>query len=342
MILISSKTNTNTKTTTSIYIIMGFALNVQMLSTMARQSPFEHYTQNRPNGLGQDFSHSGEGNDANGNFCYLIVADGHGKGNYVKLLSSDCFSWDAVVVETTAKNMCTQLHFQIKSVQKKDQDGSDIDLDYTNDGTTLSIVKIYKTMVKCYWIGDSQIRIYNKETELFKSKNHNGRNKKELKRLQELDNLNYSIQKVPSLCMVGPSTLTMKKYPQIHFFANNKCEKMMMTRALGHNEKLFSSFETKTILLDKLKTGNCENNINKNNNVTKDLCVVVASDGFWDMFCESDTEDLQSLLTLNAEFLVQRAVNRWKQSWNIKNSTKTKTLSEKSIDDVSIALFRAH
>lgn len=340
MILISSKTNTNTKTTTSIYIIMGFALNVQMLSTMARQSPFEHYTQNRPNGLGQDFSHSGEGNDANGNFCYLIVADGHGKGNYVKLLSSDCFSWDAVVAETTAKNMCTQLHFQIKSVQKKDQDGSDIDLDYTNDGTTLSIVKIYKTMVKCYWIGDSQIRIYNKETELFKSKNHNGRNKKELKRLQELDNLNYSIQKVPSLCMVGPSTLTMKKYPQIHFFANNKCEKMMMTRALGHNEKLFSSFETKTILLDKLKTGNCENNINKNNNVTKDLCVVVASDGFWDMFCESDTEDLQSLLTLNAEFLVQRAVNRWKQSWNIKNSTKTKTLSQNSIDDVSIALFR--
>lgn len=319
---------------------MGFALNVQMLSTMATQSPFEHYTQNRGNGLGQDFSHSGEGNDTNGNFCYLIVADGHGKGNYVKLLSSDCFSWDAVVAETTAKNMCTQLHFQIKSVQKKDQSGSDVDIDYTNDGTTLSIVKIYKTMVKCYWIGDSQIRIYDKGTELFKSKNHNGRNKKELKRLQELDDINYSINKVPSLCIVDPKTLTMKKHPQIHFFANSKCEKMMMTRALGHNEKLFPSFETKIILLDKLKTENCENNDNKNNTVTNDLCVVVASDGFWDMFCESDTEDLQALLTLNAEFLVQRAVNRWKQTWNIKNSAKTKTLSQNSIDDVSIALFR--
>jgi serine/threonine protein phosphatase PrpC len=318
---------------------MGFALNVQMLSAMATRSPFEHYTQNRPNGLGQDFSRSGESNDANGNFCYLIVADGHGKGNYVKLLSSDCFSWDTIVAETTAKNMCTQLHFQIKSVQKKDQDGSDVDIDYTNDGTTLSIVKIYKTMVKCYWIGDSQIRIYDKGTELFKSKNHNGRNKKELKRLQQLDDLNYSINKVPSLCIVDPTTLTMKKYPQIHFFANSKCEKMMMTRALGHNEKLFPSFETKTILLDKLKTGNCEN-INKNT-TNSDLCVVVASDGFWDMFCESNTEDLHALLTLNAEFLAQRAVNRWKQSWNIKNSDKTKTLSQNSIDDISIAIFRA-
>jgi serine/threonine protein phosphatase PrpC len=310
-----------------------------MLSAMATRSPFEHYTQNRPNGLGQDFSRSGESNDANGNFCYLIVADGHGKGNYVKLLSSDCFSWDTIVAETTAKNMCTQLHFQIKSVQKKDQDGSDVDIDYTNDGTTLSIVKIYKTMVKCYWIGDSQIRIYDKGTELFKSKNHNGRNKKELKRLQQLDDLNYSINKVPSLCIVDPTTLTMKKYPQIHFFANSKCEKMMMTRALGHNEKLFPSFETKTILLDKLKTGNCEN-INKNT-TNSDLCVVVASDGFWDMFCESNTEDLHALLTLNAEFLAQRAVNRWKQSWNIKNSDKTKTLSQNSIDDISIAIFRA-
>lgn len=318
---------------------MGFALNVQMLSAISTQSnnasPYDHYTQNRSNGLGQDFSHSGQGTDANGSYCYLIVADGHGKGNYVKLLSSDCFSWDAVIAETSSKNMCSQLHFQIKNVQNNDQTSSNID--YTNDGSTLSIVKIYKKMIKCYWIGDSQIRIYDRESELFKSKNHTGRNKKELKRLQELNDCNYSIQKVPSLSMIDHTTLTMKQHPQIHFFTNNKCEKMMVSRALGHNENLFPSFETKTIFLDKLQTSNCENS----NNTTADLCVVVASDGFWDMFCEDNDEDTKAMLTLNAEFLVQRAVNRWKQSWHIKNSDRTKTLSERSIDDVSVAIFRA-
>lgn len=327
---------------------MGFALNVQMLSGLSLQSkkhsPFEHYTQNRSNELGQDFSHSGSGSDAHGSYCYLIVADGHGKGNYVKLLSSDCFSWDAVVAETSAKNMCSQINFQIQRIHNYHQNGVGVDVDFTNDGSTLSIVKIYKKKIKCYWIGDSQIRIYDKGTKIFKCKNHNGRNKKELKRLEELNDFDYSISKVPSLCVVDPSRLTMKKHPQIHFFANNKCEKMMISRALGHNEKLFPCFETKTILLDNVERSNCENT-NKNNNKNKDnndLCVVVASDGFWDMFCESNNEDLKALLTLNAEFLVQRALQRWKQSWRIKNSQKTKTLSEKSIDDVSIALFRAH
>ena len=136
--------------------------------------------------------------------------------------------------------------------------------------------------------------------------------------------------------MVDPSTLTMKKYPQIHFFANNKCEKMMVSRALGHNEKLFPCFETKTIMLDQSQKNSCEK---KSGN---DLCVVVASDGFWDMFCDSNSDDLTALLTLNAEFLVQRALQRWKQSWRIKNSEKTKTISQNSIDDVSIALFRAY
>ena len=240
--------------------------------------------------------------------------------------------------------MCSQINFQIQSIQNKDQNSLlDSNIDFTNDGSTLSIVKIYKKKIKCYWIGDSQIRIYDKGTEIFKSKNHTGRNKKELKRLEELNNFEYSINKVPSLCIVDPSTLTMKKHPQIQFFKNNKCEKMMMSRALGHNEKLFPCFETKTIMLNEVEQSNCENahkdNKNKYNN---DLCVVVASDGFWDMFCESNNEDLKALLTLNAEFLVQRALQRWKQSWRIKNSKKTKTLSERSIDDVSIALFRAH
>ena len=137
--------------------------------------------------------------------------------------------------KTTAQNMCTQIKFQIRTIKKINQDTTEYD--FKNDGSTFNCEDLQKND-QCYWIGDSQIRIYDKETELFKSKNHNARNKKELNRLQN-SNTEYSINKVPSLCVVDPSTLTMKKYPQIHFFTNNNCEKMMVSRALGHNEKLF-------------------------------------------------------------------------------------------------------
>lgn len=301
----------------------------------------DFWTINRPL-YGQDFSTSGKGMDEDGEFHYLVVADGHGKGNYIKLLSSDRFLWGPVVSACSSQKMYSEIQKQIRCLEF---------CDYINDGTTLSIVKIYKdkNMIKCYWIGDSQIRIFKDDEEIFKSKNHNGRNKKELKRLKETydDGRNdtddtddtddkYKIEKVPSLSVVDSKTLTMKNYPQIHFFTNDVCEKMMLTRSLGHNEKLFPSFETKTIML------NAEN-VREEKSKFK-IRVIVASDGFWDMYCENDVDDKRALLTQNAKMLAMLAYQRWTQTWhiNIKNRSKTKALSLESVDDVSVALALLH
>lgn len=296
---------------------------IPLISTLAKPH-IENHTINREN-IGQDFSTCGTGKDINGNFHYMIVADGHGKGNYIKILSSEHFSWDSVVAETSSKNMYSKIHTQVQHIVNEIKDFAFV-TDFTNDGSTLSIVKIYKKMIKCYWVGDSQIRIYKNNDTIFKSSNHNGRNKKELTRLMETYDKSHKVEIIPSLSIVDSNTLTMKKHPQIHFFINAICEKMMLTRSLGHNEKLFPSFQTKTIMLDN----------------EKGVRIIVASDGFWDMYCENEhstTNDKSFLLSSDAKSLAQQAFERWNQTWNIKKSTKTKQLSQSSIDDVSIALF---
>jgi len=166
--------------------------------------------------------------------------------------------------------------------------------------------------------------------------------------------LNCKVVNVPSLSVVDKKTIAMKKHPQIHFFTNERCEKMMVTRALGHNNKLFPTFQAKTIFLDELFHENENDNENKSENK---ICVVVASDGFWDMFCENDSKDTDALLLLllssTAKNLARRAMERWHQSWFLKqgvdqrktNERKNKkkfafNLSKDDIDDVSIAIYR--
>jgi len=343
---------------------MKVPVPLQVLSALS-SSLFHETDSYTLNHSGQDFSTTGSGIDANGKYSYLVVADGHGKGDYVKHMASHHFSWDNVVSEINAKDICLKIHREIEKadiLMKREDENKytlnldldlDLDLDFTNDGATLSIVKIYKKMIKCYWIGDSQIRIFDNETKtmLFKSKNHNGRNKKELRRLKEMYGLNCKVVNVPSLSVVDKKTIAMKKHPQIHFFTNERCEKMMVTRALGHNNKLFPTFQTKTLFLDELFHESGSGSENK-------ICVVVASDGFWDMFCENEPKDTDALLSSTAKNLARRAMERWHQAWFLKqgenerktnerktNERKNKkkfafNLSKDDIDDISIAIYR--
>ena len=292
---------------------MAFALSTFSLSSQ---------THNRAK-KGQDFSLSGKGKDNHGYFQYILIADGHGYGYYSKILSSESFTWKTVVCCNTEEEMSHELQRQIKILAP--------DTDFTNDGSTLSIVKVYNldSVIKCYWIGDSQIRVFKDGKLVFKSKNHNGTNKKELMRLtkeKEKHNLDYKIKKVASICLDNADTIKMKKYLQFHFNKNKRCEKMLITRAIGHNNKLFPVFQTKTITQKSM-----------------DFSVIVASDGFWDMYCNDNEDDVQLLLKQDSQFLVKYALTRWNQKWNYKqkNITKQIILPPESHDDISVAVIRS-
>ena len=301
---------------------------------------------------GQDLSLSGYSYDANGDFAYILVADGHGHGTFINILSSSDFSWENVLRCQDEITMLSAINNQVYALI------AEKDYDFSGDGTTLSIVKIYENTktIKCYWIGDSQIRIYKNKQEVFKSKNHNYQNKKEQLRLSSSSDIHFNIKKVPSFQVVDNTVFTMKKFPQIHYFQNNKCEKMMLTRSLGHNELLSPQFQTKTIIYTE----------------HDEINIIVASDGFWDIFPTNknsnnnqeniyeksggqnkpnetnETSNQDSCVTSkkSASYLLAKtAEHRWKQTWQqLSNKTPdarytTKHLPETSYDDISVAIY---
>lgn len=307
---------------------------------------------------GQDLSLSGYSCDANGDFAYILLADGHGHGTFINTLSSNDFSWENVLRYQDEITMLSAINTQVYALI------AEKDYDFSNDGTTLSIVKIYEKTktIKCYWIGDSQIRIYKNKQEVFKSKNHNYQNKKEQLRLSSSD-IHFDIKKVPSFQVVDNTVFTMKKFPQIHYFQNNKCEKMMLTRSLGHNELLSPQFQTKTIIYSE----------------HDEINIIVASDGFWDIFPTSknsngnqeniykktgdqnqrnqtnETNEQNETSSQNnscvtskksaSYLLAKTAEDRWRQKWQQLSNKKpharytTKLLPKSSYDDISVAIY---
>lgn len=290
-----------------------------MIPTICIAANIQAITLNRNLNYGQDFSTCGEGIDDYGSFKFIVIADGHGNGKYVEIMSSNNFKWNRIISQSTGKDMLEKLH---KQIEKACNNNIDKINSFENDGSTLSIVKIYKNMIKCFWIGDSQIRIFKNKKEWFKSKNHTAKNKKELTRLEQCQESAYNIKKVKSLFVADPHTLTKTYQKQIHFYTNNTCEKMNITRALGHNNALHPIFQIKTLFID-------EEDI---------IDIVAASDGFWDMYCETSDHDIEGLLKKSAKDLAFLALQRWQQSWNYKNTTYTLPTSE--CDDISIAIFR--
>lgn len=290
-----------------------------MMPTICLAANIQTITLNRDSNYGQDFSTCGEGIDDFGTYEFIVIADGHGKGKYIELMSSNNFNWNKIISQSTGKAILEQLHKQIEEACNNDIDKI---VNFENDGSTLSIVKIYKNMIKCFWIGDSQIKIFKNKKEWFKSKNHTAKNKKELLRLENTETIEYTIKKVKSLFIADPHTLTKAYQKQIHFYTNNTCEKMNITRALGHNNALHPNFQIKTLFIDEEDA----------------IDIVVASDGFWDMHCETNEDDIKGLLKKTAKDLALDTLQRWQQTWNYKNAAYPLPKSE--IDDISIAIFR--
>jgi len=248
----------------------------------------------------QDFSCCGSSRDIFGSFNYIIVADGHGKGNYIKQLQSNNFNWKRIVSQPTERKMKKELDKQIENK------------DYNNDGSTLSIVKIYDSIIKCYWVGDSKINIFKNNKKIFKSKCHHFSEKDQL--------VSNKIKSTYSLKIRNSKEIDMKKIYRLE----TKTGKILLKKSLGHNNKLSPEFQT--------------NYIRYNTNIkNKDvLTIIIGSDGFWDM-C-SFKEDKQILCKGNVNDLINLAYDRWHQKWWYKN--KYTTLHKPDIDDISVGIFR--
>jgi hypothetical protein len=240
---------------------------------------------------------------------WMVVCDGHGTGTVIDHLRT--LNWSNIVKDADPSSYLNDSIYELG--------------DTTGDGSTLSMVKIKENGIDCVWLGDSQIRIYADEKEVWQSKNHNKDNPDEINTHMRRGG---KISKSWSIQVLDPNTITMEPS---YYFEFDKYERVAMTRALGHNKRYTP------LVVRRFFPFNTHPN-------AKSWKVIVGSDGLWDMMCPADEPTLGSSSTGAAD-IGDLAQSRWHQEWNYKHPPPHKTTNPRerissNRDDIGIAVWQ--
>ena len=241
--------------------------------------------------------------DIFGKFTYIVICDGHGTGKLIKYIKSQPEFWDKIVNKSTGSKILSTLKKRISIFES------------SGDGFTISIVKVYKNIIKCYWMGDTRFEIYKNNKKVFRSENHTNRYD-----IEDLNKRDVAYKKEWNMKVLSPDYITVKK--QLQWIFSDK-DKLMVTRAIGHNNIIKCKFEEKTILYEN------------NDNIT----ILLATDGFWDMYCKKHDKNLYRK---SVNDIINLCVKRWKQNWNYispKGEMVLKRLDQSDMDDITIAKY---
>ena len=256
-------------------------------------------------GSGQDYVQQGYIDRIFDSFHYIIVADGHGRGELSKRLM--LFNWHKILINDTPKKLLADINKNIllrcPSLYR--------------DGATISIAKIFTNKIQLFWMGDSQIHLKINDT-YFKSLNHNAYYTADLERYSipviNLSN-SYKIYDENNLIMVD--SLYCK-------FKNNQGEDelLAMTRSLGHEFLTPQQLDFKEFEFDK----------------SDKVDLLIASDGLWDMIYEDNI--LNKYNRLDAIKFTELAETRWNKTWNLITPKLTyPNFKPTDPDDISVAVF---
>ena len=295
-------------------------------------------------------------------FKWIVLFDGHGENKVIECIRN--MVWDDIM---DSNDIYAAVYAYIESL------GNTL-----YSGATFSVIQIYKTYIKCGWVGDSQIRIYKNQKEIFRSLNHDSSNIEEIERYKK--ELKFYIDnEKDKLAVINSRTITKKN---IKFFGLQKSKlnssySIGMSHSLGHNGLTGKFISEKTIYLKNYKpmtyqddNDSCDScNFSEFNSESEtedddveeedtEYKIIVASDGFWDMIIdeevhieeekhdhnEGDNNDEKILADSQngANELMQIAINRWNQSWTYINKD-TKSVSKDVLigtgDDISIGVW---
>ena len=261
----------------------------------------------------QDFATSGLSED--GSFHFLVIADTHGKKQFkntydhqLKNLFQE-MDWKTILQDTFFEH----IQEEIKKI------------DTLGIGSTLSICKIFEDRFEIYWAGDSTIKIYNNDDEIWRTKDHDKNNENEKLRLKELSTF-IKHRDGKDVEVVDDDTIKQFISPVFYFGDIYEPDTVNMTHALGHNQNTgdFISHET----------------VSRNHELS--YKVVAGSDGFWQMTSNQDTPFIASREN-TSQTLVEFADKRWKQLWKFisldEGTHEGVTFPAHNIDDIAIACW---
>jgi serine/threonine protein phosphatase PrpC len=256
----------------------------------------------------QDFIKSGSAIDENNiEYDYIVLADGHGsrinKDIVIDFIRN--YDWDT---KLKYKNWYKTFTIEFEEIVPK-SGGS---------GSTLSVVRIYKDIFECWWIGDSSIRLYENSEEIWKSLDHDACNRQEHAKLIKKG---YNLKSEHKPYVLTPTSITMVPSYRIIMASQDK---IAMTRCLGHKNMTGNEIEFAVIP----------------RNTDSRYKLVVGSDGLWDLVCNTDTSFLASEDT-DAKILMEWIYCRWLQEWmyvHISGNQKI-TFPNWNRDDICIGVF---
>ncbi len=240
-------------------------------------------------------------------FKYLVILDGHGKGNVVNKLKG--LDWNTILVEHNERP--DHLILNINEYLSIDNSTSiSKPVDNFRDGTTCSIVKMYDTYIECYTIGDSQVGIKINDN-YFYTTNHDADNKDEVTRLTRDESVFMLDTWKSDILNDNDITMVKGKYFDFPAANNDKKDRIAMTRALGHNyNDKFSTLQVFEIFrIDYTKND--------------DVIIIAATDGLWDVVHDKNLildTFYEEAKTVKAHIaltrLINRTENKWTQKWN--------------------------
>ena len=282
-------------------------------------------------------------------FKWIVLFDGHGENKVIECIRN--MDWDDIM---DSNDIYAAVYAYIESLG-----------DTLHSGATFSVIRIYETYIKCGWVGDSQIRVYKNQKEIFRSLNHDSSNIEEIKRYKK--ELGFYIDhEKDKLALINSTTITKKNIKFFGLQKNrfNSSYSIGMSHSLGHNGLTGKFISEKTIYLKNYKPMIDDDDDHENDDTDfessssasekdeeDEYKVVIASDGFWDMIIdeevmknEEDNNDDEILADSQngANELMKIAINRWNQPWTYINKD-TKSVSKYVLigtgDDISIGVW---
>jgi len=279
-----------------------------MATITANNATEQVSTSLRQNTSKQDFVTSGTALDENDiEYKYLVVADGHGAGSK----------------KDTVINFIRQYDWNAKLKHKKwyvtfTLEFNETLTDTIGVGSTLSVIRIYSDKFECWWIGDSSTRIYKNGDEIWRSLDNDADIRCEHIKLIKKG---FSLKPEHKPCVLTPSTITM--VPSFRVILGPR-DKVAMTRCLGHNNMTGNNIEFASIPRE----------------TNESYKLIVGSDGFWDLVCDTDTINLSDR-EAGAQKLMNWILERWKQQWTYFHLTGLQKINfpEWNVDDICIGVF---
>lgn len=189
-----------------------------------------------------------------------------------------------------------------------------------SSGATMCLAKVYPDRVIIFNSGDSQAAVYVNDQLVFLSEEHNCENQEEIERIKKMgvtrfeDSHNIEVVSETKMCGITSKYAIFPPYLRL-----------ASTQALGHNGRTGLAPDL------ALMHYGPEDKVN----------VVIGSDGFWDMVVKQNVEEMNSFTSKTSAELVEFAVGRWLQPWNmhLDRITEVHVLSRfqpKQCDDICV------